>query len=126
MLAESLRVVEAWGFKYAASFIWDKVKHNMGHYNSVRHELLLICTRGSCTPDNPKLYDSVQVIERSDKHSEKPEDFRSIIDDLYPPKANGRNERIELFPREKPPKHWDFWGNEVKEHSRIARSATVN
>jgi N6-adenosine-specific RNA methylase IME4 len=112
LLAECFRVVDAWHFAYKTSFIWNKVKHNFGHYNSVRHELLLVCTRGSCTPDNPKLYNSVQAIERSPKHSAKPEEFRKIIDSMYR-SPKGRNDRIELFPRERPPKHWDSWGNEV-------------
>ena len=80
--------------------------HNMGHYNSVRHEFLLVCTRGSCTPDNVQLFDSVQSIERTE-HSKKPEAFRKIIETLY---TNGS--RIELFAREK---HdgWQSWGNEL-------------
>jgi N6-adenosine-specific RNA methylase IME4 len=94
LLPEGLELAAAWGFKYKASFVWDKVKHNMGHYNSVRHEFLLVCTKGSCTPQVSKLFDSVQTIERSAKHSEKPEEFRKIIDTLYP---NGQ--RIELFAR---------------------------
>lgn len=107
-LKDALEVAEAWGFRYTgAMFVWDKVKHNYGHYNSVRHELLLICTRGSCTPDNPKLIDSVQSIERSDEHSEKPEEFRAIIDTLYP-----QGKRIELFARCKVD-GWDAWGNET-------------
>lgn len=106
LLDECWPVIKAWGFQYKTSFIWDKVKHNYGHYNSVRHELLLICTRGSCTPDNPKLYDSVQVIDRSESHSEKPEEFRAIIDDLYP-----YGKRIELFARKKV-NGWDYYGNE--------------
>ena len=36
LLPDALRLGNAWGFKYKAAFIWDKVKHNMGHYNSVR------------------------------------------------------------------------------------------
>lgn len=107
LLAECFDVIKAWGFQYKTSFVWDKVKHNFGHYNSVRHELLLICTRGSCTPDNSKLYDSVQSIERTSTHSEKPEEFRSIIDDLY---THGR--RIELFSRRQV-EGWDTWGNEL-------------
>lgn len=107
LIQEGLEVVKAWGFNYKAMFVWDKVKHNMGHYNSVRHELLLICTRGSCLPDNNKLYDSVQSIERSDKHSEKPEEFRNIIDDLYK-----YGNRIELFSRIKA-EGWDVWGNQL-------------
>jgi len=83
LLEECFPLINAWGFKYKTSFVWDKVKHNVGHYNSVRHEFLLICTRGSCKPDIPKLIDSVQTIERTEKHSEKPEEFRAIIDTLY-------------------------------------------
>jgi len=94
ILDESFKVIKSWGFEYKTSFIWDKVKHNYGHYNSVRHELLLICTKGSCVPDTHKLFDSVQTIERTEKHSEKPEEFREIIDTLYP-----TGNRIELFSR---------------------------
>ena len=112
MLEDSFRVVKAWGFSYKASFVWDKVLHNMGHYNSVRHEFLLVCTRGSCTPDVRKLFDSVVVEERT-AHSKKPEVFRQIIDTLYPPTLEGRNDRIELFARDEIPKYWDAWGDEL-------------
>lgn len=104
LLEDAFKVISAWGFKYKTSFVWDKVLHAMGHYNSVRHELLLIATRGSCTPDVVKLYDSVVSIERTE-HSRKPAWFREMIDELYPV-----GERIELFAREAP-KGWDVWGN---------------
>jgi len=106
LLEESFEVIRAWGFKYKSSFVWDKVRHNFGYYNSVRHEFLLICTRGSCTPDSDEKVDSVQTIERSNEHSEKPEVFRNIIDRLY---TQGR--RIELFAR-KAADGWETWGNE--------------
>lgn len=105
LLYEAAPIIESWGFTYKTSFVWDKIKHNMGHYNSVRHEFLLICTRGSCTPDVKQLFDSVQSIERT-KHSAKPEEFRTIIDTLYP-----HGKRIELFAR-KPAENWDVWGNQ--------------
>ena len=104
LLEECFEVINAWGFKYKSSFVWDKVAHNMGHYNSVRHEFLLICTKGSCTPDIPKLFDSVVSIERTE-HSRKPPEFREMIDTLYP--AGGR---LELFAREET-EGWDVWGN---------------
>lgn len=106
MLEESFRVIKAWGFSYKASFIWDKVKHVMGFYNSVRHEFLLVCTRGSCTPDVKHLFDSVVSIERGE-HSAKPEYFREIIDTLYPV-----GKRIELFARGESHGDWERWGNE--------------
>jgi N6-adenosine-specific RNA methylase IME4 len=105
ILEEAFDVVRAWGFEYKASFIWDKVKHVMGHYNSVRHELLLICTRGSCQPDVHKLFDSVVSIERTE-HSEKPEYFREMIDTIYP-----LGKRIEFFARKKA-YGWDIYSNE--------------
>lgn len=107
LLAECMPVITAWGFQYKTSFVWDKVGHNFGHYNSVRHEFLLVCTRGSCTPDTPTLYDSVVSIEKSRKHSEKPEEFRQMIDALY---THGK--RIELFARTTVD-GWDSWGNET-------------
>ena len=112
LLESALKVMEAWGFKYKAHFIWDKVKHNMGHYNSVRHEMLFVGTKGSCVPDKPKLFDSVQSIERSATHSEKPEVFRQIIDTLY-----RHGNKLELFSRKRV-EGWEVYGNEV-EHAAI-------
>jgi len=106
LLEDSFKVIKAWGFEYKTSFVWDKVRHNFGHYNSVRHEFLLVCTRGSCTPDNLKLFDSVQSIERSEKHSEKPQEFVDIIETLY---THGG--KIELFARQQR-EGWEVWGNE--------------
>jgi len=91
ILERAFEVIHAWGFEYKASFVWDKIKHNMGHYNSVRHEVLLICTRGSCQPDKQQLFDSVQSIERG-RHSEKPAEFYDIIETIY---THGR--KLEIF-----------------------------
>lgn len=106
ILPEAFAVISAWGFVYKAAFVWDKIAHNMGHYNSVRHEFLLICTRGSCLPDCAKLIDSVQSVERG-KHSEKPAEFRKIIETLYT-----HGEKLELFARAEVA-GWKTWGNEL-------------
>ena len=108
LLEDVFEIIKAWGFQFKTSFVWDKVKHNFGHYNSVRHELLLICTRGSYTPQVPELFDSVQSIERSNRHSQKPQEFRTIIDTLYP-----SGKRIELFARDIA-SGWEVWGNELE------------
>jgi len=106
-LEQAFQVIKAWGFKYKTSFVWDKVKHNFGYYNSVRHEFLLIAGHGSSTPDVKELHDSVISIERSGKHSEKPEYFRELIDKLY---TTGN--KVELFARNKV-EGWDTWGAEA-------------
>lgn len=107
ILEDAFAVINAWGFKYKASFVWDKVKHVMGHYNSVRHEFLLVCVKGSCQPDVQRLFDSVVTEERKE-HSRKPEIFREIISTIYP---HGR--RIELFARRKTD-GWHTFGNELQ------------
>ena len=106
LLEEAFEIIKSWGFEYKTSMVWDKVKHNVGHYVSVRHEFILICTRGSCKPDVPKLHDSVLTIERTE-HSRKPEEIRNIIDEIYP-----SGKRIELFARGKF-RGWNTWGNEA-------------
>lgn len=108
LLEDAFEVIKAWGFKYKSSFIWDKIKHNMGHYNSVRHEILLIATKGSCVPDNKILFDSVQSIERNDNHSEKPIEFLNIIDELYQ-----YGNKLEMFCRKIKKQNWYGWGNEI-------------
>ena len=108
LLEDAFTVIKSWGFKYKTSFVWDKVKHNMGHYNSVRHEFLLIATKGSCTPDNKTLYDSVQAIERNNNHSEKPIEFLNIIDDIY-----NYGNKLEMFCRNIKKDKWFGWGNEI-------------
>lgn len=108
MLEDAFKVIRAWGFEYKSSFIWDKVRHNFGHYNSVRHEFLLVNTRGSCMPDSKKLVDSVQVVERTAKHSQKPKEFRAIIEKLYQ-----RGRKLELFARQDV-QGWTTYGNELQ------------
>lgn len=108
LLEECFPIIRSWGFRYKTSFVWDKIKHNMGHYNSVRHEFLLICTKGSCVPDERTLFDSVQSIERT-QHSAKPEEFRNIINTLYP-----HGKKLELFARNEAPEGWENWGNQAQ------------
>ncbi|SRR6266851_421332 len=105
MLEKALNVVHAWGFAYKTTFVWDKIRHNMGHYNSVRHELLYVCTRGACQPDVKQLFDSVQSIERSDKHSQKPVEFYDIIETIYT-----RGRKLEMFARTRR-EGWDVYGH---------------
>ena len=102
-------VIEAWGFEHKTGLVWDKRRPVYGHYVAVQHEHLLICTRGSCTPDRPTpMPPSVQAFPRTE-HSAKPKEFREMVDRLYP---FGR--RVELFARGAVPKPWIAWGNEAE------------
>lgn len=109
LLPDALQVVKAWGFTYKTSFVWDKQRSNLGHYHDARAELLLICTRGSATPEIDERPPQIQSIPRG-KHSAKPELFRQLIDHMYP-----TGPRIELFRRGEVPRGWSAWGNEVSD-----------
>lgn len=106
ILEESFEVVNSWGFEYKTSFIWDKIKHNMGHYSSVRHEILLLCIKGSYPLQIKKLFDSVYSEERTE-HSKKPDFYYDMIEAIYP---NG--DKIELFARQQR-NGWDNYGNQI-------------
>ena len=100
-------VMEAWGFTYKSKICWDKVRHNLGHYVSNRHEDLLIATRGSCAPDRlVPMIDNVQTVKADGAHSEKPRDFRQIIERLYD------GPYLELYARHQV-KGWTCHGNQV-------------
>jgi N6-adenosine-specific RNA methylase IME4 len=106
ILEESFQVIKAWGFEYKTSFIWDKIKHNMGHYSSVRHEILLLCIKGSYPKQSSNLRDSVLSLERSE-HSKKPEYYYEMIEEMYP-----NSNKIELFSRNKR-NGWESYGNQL-------------
>ena len=106
LLPDALEVVKAWGFVYKTAFVWCKQRGTFGHYHDASAELLLVCTRGSATPDASQREQQVQVFARNG-HSEKPEAFRILIGALYT-----HGPRIELFARTSTP-GWAVWGNQV-------------
>jgi N6-adenosine-specific RNA methylase IME4 len=104
-------VLEAWGFKYKTNYAWDKVLGRPGHYSYVQHEILLVATRGRCTPDVDILqhdHASLQRFRRKGEHSQKPEEFRRLITNLYP-----RGPYLELFGR-RPVEGWTVFGNDAR------------
>lgn len=110
LLDTAIDILKAWGFDYKSCVVWDKVKHNMGFYSSVRHEILLIGGRGSSAPTDKKYAnqtDSVYVEEKTE-HSKKPEYYYEMIEKMHPLKTK----RLELFARASR-KGWESWGNEV-------------
>ena len=107
MLPDALKVMAAWGFEYKTQAVWHKQRHNYGYYVAVEHENLLIGVRGSCPPDIEERPPSVFTAKRSARHSEKPEEFRHLVDRLYP-----HGPRLELFARSERD-GWGAWGNEL-------------
>ena len=102
-------VLVAWGLTPKTGMVWRKRRHGFGHYVSIRHEHVIIATRGSCTPDRPTpMPDSVFTSEQEDlAHSEKPDDLRKIVEKLYD------GPYLELFARKKTD-GWVTWGNDPR------------
>lgn len=105
-LAESMRVIEAWGFTYRTCAVWDKQKIGMGYYFRQQHELLLVATRGSIPAPPPDARPSSVFSESRGEHSAKPAQFAEWIEAMYPTLP-----RMELFCRS-PREGWATWGNQ--------------
>ena len=105
-LEESLRVINAWGFKYTTNFVWVKDKIGMGYYGRQQHELLLIAKRGAVPVPAPANRPSSVVNANRLEHSQKPDCFYEIIEKMYPTLP-----KIELFARGQR-EGWDAWGNQ--------------
>lgn len=107
-LAESMQVIEAWGYVYRTCIVWDKERIGMGYYARQQHELLLIAARGSVpVPEPENRPPSVIRIRRDDEHSSKPTEFYTMIERMYP-----ELRKLELFARTRRA-GWSAWGNQA-------------
>jgi N6-adenosine-specific RNA methylase IME4 len=111
-------VGEAWGFTYKQQIVWDKVLPAGGNYTQGNHEILTLWTRGSCVPDVQRdLPDSVQTFRKTPVHSEKPPEFRKLLEKHW---TSGPY--LELFGRE-PVEGWSVFGNDARLWAEEAKSA---
>lgn len=108
LLRDALEVISAWEFTPKTNLVWVKPSIGLGNYLRNRHELLLLATRGRYpTPPPDRRPDSV-VEARRGRHSEKPNCFYELIEQMYP-----HAQRLELFARGKHRPGWSAWGNEA-------------
>lgn len=107
MLFNAKMVVEAWGFEYKSSWVWDKVDIGTGHQGRDQHETLLICTRGKGLAPLMGTQPSTVYREKKGRHSAKPAYFAEQIERLYPDVP-----KLEMFCRS-PRSGWDAWGYEA-------------
>lgn len=108
LLAHALEVVKCWGFTYKTNAVWDRVLPSSGKFLLMRHEHLVIATRGDCDPDvlDPKIF-SLFVERRPDGLIQKPPSVRSnCIERLYT-----RGPYLELFGLEKV-EGWSAFGSD--------------
>lgn len=113
MLAEALKLIKAWGFKYkTVGFVWIKRNKKsptwffgLGFWTRGNAEICLLAVRGKPKRKSASVHQL--IISPIEEHSKKPDETRSRIVELL-----GDVPRIELFARQKTP-GWDVWGKEA-------------
>ena len=107
-LDQALDLGRSWGFKYiTVGFVWDKQRHNPGHYTMSYCEFCLIFKRGRIPKPRGARNIKQLVSTKRERHSRKPEEIRTAIEEMFP-----TQNKVELFARETFP-GWDAWGNEI-------------
>lgn len=107
MATEAVQVATAWGFRERSSWVWVKPSIGPGYWGRLRHEMLLICTRGKFpAPLAADRLDSVIEAPRG-RHSAKPAEVAERIERMYPSLP-----KLELFCRA-PRDGWHVFGNEA-------------
>ncbi len=118
LLAEGLRVLDAWGFSYKTNLIWYKVRKDggpdrrgVGFYFRNVTEMILFGVRGSNARTlQPGRSQENIICTRKREHSRKPDEQYDLIEACSP------GPYIELFARGPRPR-WTVWGNQADEYS---------
>ena len=107
MLPSALKVIEAWGFDYKTSAVWDKQTPGQGGYFRQQHEFLLLATKGNPPTVDPTTTSASVISLKRGEHSAKPHSFYALIEKMYPDLG-----KLELFSRNKRD-GWTMWGNQA-------------
>jgi len=98
-------VIDAWGFDYKSTLVWIKPQLGLGNYIRVSHEFLIIASRGNLVGRATNQRSWVEHDRL--KHSQKPEVFRQIVEEI------SVGPRLEMFTRRATADSWDTWGNGI-------------
>ena len=111
---EALEVLRSWGFAYKTiAFNWIKTTSkgnyckNVAPWTMKSSEICLLGIKGRMTKYKQANNIESLVIAQRTQHSQKPNEVRKRIEDLF-----GDLPRIELFAREKTD-GWAVWGDEI-------------
>jgi N6-adenosine-specific RNA methylase IME4 len=109
-LREAFDVMDAWGFTYKTCLTWVKPQIGMGNYFRVSTEHVLFGVRGKLPIQDRALSNWFE--SPRGKHSEKPEQFYSLVETASPGPYLELFARVDgrLFKRDS----WTFWGNEAQ------------
>ncbi|MBE7367679.1 MT-A70 family methyltransferase [Ramlibacter pallidus] len=119
LLPEGLQVMEAWGFKYKANVVWQKIRKDggpdgrgVGFYFRNVTEILLFGTRGKNARTLKPGRSQVNIMcTRKREHSRKPDEQYPLITSCSP------GPFLEMFARGER-EGWAIWGNQANEDYR--------
>ena len=117
-IRETYDIARAWGFKPSTMLYWVKAPMGIGLGGAFVPcvEPILFCRRGNL-PAKMRLDRNWWRWKRS-RHSAKPEDFQTIVEQVSP------GPYLEMFARRKRP-GWAAWGNEITSDVEIKSSENV-
>tara|TARA_R110000803_G_C11780113_1_gene296492 strand:+ start:66 stop:596 length:531 start_codon:yes stop_codon:yes gene_type:complete len=111
-MADGLKVMDAWGFKYKTMITWKKNRFGLGQYFRGQTEHCLFGVKGMIPykiidgkrQQGTTIFDAPRTI-----HSKKPIEMINLIEKVSD--RDGFN-KLEMFARDRKP-GWDAWGNET-------------
>lgn len=118
LLAEGLKVMEAWGFTYKTNLIWHKIRKDggpdgrgVGFYFRNTTEIILFGVRGKNARTLEAGRTQVNYLAtRKREHSRKPDEQYPLIEACSP------GPYLEMFARG-PRKGWTVWGNQSDDYT---------
>lgn len=114
LVADGLRVMDAWGFTYKTMLVWHKVRKDggsdgrgVGFYFRNVTEVVLFGVRGHLRTAAPGRRQVNLIATRKREHSRKPDELYPIIEACSP------GPYLELFARPPHRDGWDVWGDQT-------------
>lgn len=118
LIADGMRVLEAWGFTYKTNLIWYKIRKDggpdrrgVGFYFRNVTEMILFGIKGqNARTLQPGRTQPNIILSQKREHSRKPDETYDLIEQC------SKGPYLELFARNKR-KGWSQWGDELQSHS---------
>lgn len=119
-LLKAEQVINAWGFKYSTTLVWEKtlLGGGMGGTFKVSTEFLIFATKGNVGEITKEkingtcFHQKRPYVNGYPCHSKKPDFFYELIEKV------SAGDKLELFARNKR-EGWDAWGNEIENSIKI-------
>lgn len=108
LFSHAPKVLDAWDYKFRSIITWEKLgRLGMGFWLRNNTEQLIVATKGNIKPF--RMSDKNIISVKRLGHSEKPEEFRKLIDKISDKVFGSCAQKLEMFAR-KQVENWSCWG----------------